>query len=238
MELISQEQHGDVHVITMDRPGALNALSSQLVFELNTAISALEKQGTAKALVLASSSPRAFSAGADVKEIDAIALPEFRFKNDEGANLFNRLEKIGIVTVAALNGYVLGGGLELALACDLRVATPETKMAFPEIGRGFIPGWGGIARLVNLAGLGYAKEAILLGENLDIPDALNRKILNRVVPPELLFDTALELAQSVPADRALNLRYAKHLFAEVGAAHNYSNLETLFVDSLLARSTK
>lgn len=235
MSQIVHDVIDDIHILRLNRPEALNALSGALVAELTAAVINVETTGSARAIILCSTSSRAFSAGADVKEIDQISSAQFRSKNDLGAALFNRLEQSGIVSIAALDGHVLGGGLELALACDFRVVTPRTNMAFPEITRGFIPGWGGIARLVELAGLGFAKEVIFTGRQIEVHDALERKIVHRVAEPADLESVALDLARQIPVGRELNIRYAKHIFSELVDAPRFSPIETLFVDSLMRR---
>lgn len=169
-----------VAVVTIDRPEALNALNGELMFELATALDLLEGDLEVRALVLTGAG-RAFVAGADVANLaqldDAFSGREAALA---GQDLMNSLAALPFPTIAAINGFALGGGLELALACDLRVAAPTAKLGLPEVGLGLIPGYGGTQRLPRLVGAGRALDLILTGRHVGADEALAMGLVNRV----------------------------------------------------------
>jgi enoyl-CoA hydratase len=180
-----------VAVVTIDRPEALNALNGELMFELATALDLLEGDLEVRALVLTGAG-RAFVAGADVANLaqldDAFAGREASLA---GQDLMNSLAALPFPTIAAINGFALGGGLELALACDLRVAATGAKLGLPEVGLGLIPGYGGTQRLPRLIGTGRALDLILTGRHVGADEALAMGLVNRVANDALAEAVAL-----------------------------------------------
>ena len=167
-------------VVTLDRPEALNALSAAVLRELAQAFDAVAA-GDARALIVTGAGAKAFCAGADIKELTGRSLSEQRRDTAFGQAVLARLDELPMPSVAAINGYAFGGGLELALACTFRLAVPTAKMALPEIKLGLIPGYGGTQRLPRVVGEARALELILSGRTLDAEEALRIGLVHRVV---------------------------------------------------------
>ncbi len=200
-----------IAVVTIDRPEALNALNGELMFELATALDLLEGDLAVHALVLTGSG-RAFVAGADVANLaqldDAFAGREASLA---GQDLMNSLAAIPFPTIAAINGFALGGGLELALACDLRVAATTAKLGLPEVGLGLIPGYGGTQRLPRLIGTGRALDLILTGRHVGAEEALAMGLVNRVADDAL--EEAVALARLTLRNGPIAIGLAKEAVA-------------------------
>jgi enoyl-CoA hydratase len=179
-ERIRLELADGIAVLTVDRPEVRNALDGETVAEFHRALDALEADPDARVLIVTGGGDRVFVAGADVRSLLA------RSNRDvlAGVNnrLFARLEAFPLPTIAAVNGWALGGGLELALACDLRLAADHAKLGLPETGLGIIPGAGGTQRLPRIVGMGHAKEMVLAGTIHDAESAARIGLVNRVVP--------------------------------------------------------
>jgi len=196
------KRHGAVALLTLNRPERLNALSRELLAALEEQRVALEGDPEVRAVVVTGAGTRAFCAGADINELDGIspgdAFELMRF----GQQVFDRLAALAKPVVAAVNGVALGGGCELAMACDLRFAASSARFAQPEIGLANVPGWGGTQRLPRLVGAGRAAEMILAGGMVDAPTALSWGLANRVVDDERLLEETLvfagELAEHAP----------------------------------------
>jgi enoyl-CoA hydratase/carnithine racemase len=167
--------------MTLARPDAMNALSGQLLRELHAAVDALAQSPDVRLVVVTGSGGKAFSAGADLKERRGMTAEETEARIDLINDCFNALARLPQLTVAALNGVAFGGGLELALACDLRIATPTVQLGLTEVRLGIMPGAGGTQRLTRLIGVARAKELILLGRRIDAEKALALGVLNQVV---------------------------------------------------------
>jgi enoyl-CoA hydratase len=198
-----------VAVVTIDRPEALNALNRETLHELRDRLRELAGDASVRVLVVTGAGDRAFVAGADIREMNAMAPEEGRAFGELGQEIGRLLETMPKPTIAAVNGFALGGGCEVALACDIRYASDKAKLGLPEVGLGVIPGWGGTQRLARLVGLGLAKELILTGRLVDAREALERGLVNAVFPPDELFPKALELAESLAAKSPLALAAAK-----------------------------
>ncbi len=207
MSLLEVERHGDVCVLRFQRPEKLNALSSALERALGEALDGSDVAGSAA--VVFTGSGRAFSAGADVNELadrdpDAIA----RYYRESGG-VYERIAALEQPTLAAIHGYCLGGGLELALATDFRVADETAVLGFPEVGIGILPSSGGTVRATRLLGPARAKELILLGGRVDARRALELGLVTEVVAAGAALDRALELAQALAAQPRLAVSVAK-----------------------------
>ncbi|MBN1224416.1 MAG: enoyl-CoA hydratase/isomerase family protein [Candidatus Aminicenantes bacterium] len=203
------EKKETVGILTMNRPDKMNALSQELTEELKQVLDEIEGDRELRVLVITGSGEKAFVAGADINELverDALLGREVsRFRQE----LFSRIENLPIPVIAAVNGYALGGGLELALACNIRIAAETAKFGAPEVKLGIIPGDGGTQRLPRLVGLGRAMEMILTGDFVDAQEAFRIGLANKVVPDKELMETAMVLAQKIASRPPLAVKYAK-----------------------------
>lgn len=200
-------------LVTFHRPEALNAVDARMLEDLEEALRHLEADAESRVVVLTGAG-RAFVGGGDIAHMAALSADEGERFVYGGQALLRRLERLQKVTVAAINGFALGGGLEIALACDLRVAGESAEIGFPEVTVGLIPGWGGTQRLVRLVGRGIAKELIFTGRRLSAAEALGLGIVNRVVPPDQLLPVCRELAGALMRNSFLAIRQAKKAIDE------------------------
>ena len=194
MEFIKLSLEEELAVVTIDRPKSLNALNSQVYREIIATLRQVEAMDQVKVVILTGAGEKAFAAGADIAQMvheDAVA-------GHEAANL---LESIRQVTIAAVNGFALGGGCELTLACDLRIAADHARFALPEVTLGIIPGGGGTQRLARIIGVGRAKELIFTGDQIDAQEAYRLGLANHVVPRDELMETCRALGKKI-ASRA------------------------------------
>jgi enoyl-CoA hydratase len=199
---------GGVVEVTVNRPEKLNALNAALIDELHACFGALGADPAARVIVLTGAGEKAFVAGADVAELAALGGGEAERLAAKGQALMWKIENLGKPVLAAVNGYALGGGCELALACTFRYASTNARLGLPEIGLGLIPGYGGTQRLPRLIGPGRALELILTGEPLTATEALAVGLVNRVVPREELMPAIRQTAGRIAARSAITLRLA------------------------------
>lgn len=195
-------------VVTVNRPKVLNALNRKTVEELDCAFFELGKDPEVKAIVLTGAGEKSFIAGADINELatyDATGGAAFA---KHGQSVLDRIENLGKPVIAAIGGYALGGGCEIAMACHIRIASRKARLGQPEINLGVIPGFGGTQRLARLIGEGRAMELVLTGDPIDAEEAYRLGLLNRVTAPEELMSVAMELARKIAGKGALALRYA------------------------------
>lgn len=191
---------GAVRILTINRPDQLNALNRATIDELDRALTEAEADRSVRVLTITGSGPKAFVAGADIKEFAHFSVEEGKALSADGHDkLFNHVERLNKPVIAAVNGFALGGGLELAMSCHFRVASDNAKLGLPEVGLGVIPGYGGTQRLAQLVGKGKAMEMILLGSAGMVPaaEALQWGLVNHVVPQEQLLSTSMELAGKI-----------------------------------------
>jgi enoyl-CoA hydratase len=205
--LLDVERDGAVAVVTLNRPDALNALNRQLLTELSAAVAELGAADDVRVLVLTGSGDRAFAAGADIAELAALDAEQARRFAESGQALFRALETLGKPSIAAVHGFALGGGCELAMACTLRLAAESAQFGQPEIDLGTIPGFGGTQRLVRLVGRGRALGLLLTGHRIPAAEAERIGLVNRVVPAADLRREALALAQVLAAKPPAAVRY-------------------------------
>jgi enoyl-CoA hydratase len=198
-----------VAVLTIDRPEAMNALDVATLTELRDRIGELREDDSAHVLVLTGAGDRAFAAGADIKYMSTLDVDEAKQWGELGHSVGQLLEIAPKVSIAAVNGFALGGGCELALACDIRYAASTAKLGQPEVNLGIIPGWGGTQRLARVCGLGVAKELILTGRVVDADEALRIGLVNAVYEPAELIEKTLETARMLAAKGPLALAAAK-----------------------------
>ena len=202
--------------ITINRPAALNALSSEVLTDLNLVLDEVEKHEDIRVVIVSGQGDKAFVAGADIKEMDQMS-PIQAFEYMTYANdTFTRLSDLTQPTIAVLNGYALGGGLELALSTDIRIGFEKTMVGFPEVGLGIIPGFAGTQRMSRLIGTSKTKELIYTARIVKGNEAYDLGILNKLVPAEELLSSAEELAKSIMKNAPLAVEKAKHVI-QVGS---------------------
>ncbi|AMV70447.1 enoyl-CoA hydratase-related protein [Desulfuromonas carbonis] len=203
------EIEAGVAVVTVNRPAALNALSAAVLEELNSAFGLLRDDPQVACVILTGAGPKAFVAGADIaamQPLDAVSAASFARL---GHALMNRIETFPKPVIAAVNGFALGGGCELAMACDIRLASDNARFGQPEVNLGVIPGFGGTLRLARLVGKGRAKELIFTGDMIDAAEACRIGLANRVVAADQLLPEAKKLAAKIAAKGPLAVRFAK-----------------------------
>ena len=204
------EQRGGIELWTILGAGRRNVLNRDMVGELEERVKALVRPGAPRAVVLTGEGDRAFCAGADLKERQAMSLPEVRAFLKQLNQTLLLLEASDTIFVAALNGAALGGGLELALACDLRVAAPAAELGTPEVKLAIIPGAGGTQRLSRLLGVGRAKDLVLTGRRVNAGEAFALGLVNRLAPEGRLLELSIELAEQVAQNAPLAIAAGKH----------------------------
>ncbi|MFQ6110934.1 MAG: enoyl-CoA hydratase/isomerase family protein [Nitrospinota bacterium] len=207
-ENIIYEKRDRIGFITVNRPKVLNALNPQTMGELEDALLKARDDGEVKVLILRGAGERAFVAGADINILTELTPEEGKELSASGQRVLNLLENLGKPSIAAIRGFALGGGLELALACTIRVAARGSKLGQPEIKLGVIPGYGGTQRLPRIVGKGKALELILTGDPIDAEEGERLGLINRVVPPEELMPTVEGMANALCEKSAPILRYA------------------------------
>ena len=201
---------------TINRPAALNELSSEVLTDLNLVLDEVEKHEDIRVVIVSGQGDKAFVAGADIKEMDQMS-PIQAFEYMTYANdTFTRLSDLTQPTIAVLNGYALGGGLELALSTDIRIGFEKTMVGFPEVGLGIIPGFAGTQRMSRLIGTSKTKELIYTARIVKGNEAYDLGILNKLVPAEELLSSAEELAKSIMKNAPLAVEKAKHVI-QVGS---------------------
>src|SRR6186713_3004242 len=202
------ERDGPVATVTINRPNVLNALNMATLGELHAAFEAIGADAAIRAAILTGSGARAFAAGADIKELAALTPATSRDLATRGQRVFAAIEQLGKPVIAAINGFALGGGCELAMACTLRIAADTARFGQPEINLGLIPGFAGTQRLARLVGKTKAMELILTGNPITASEALAIGVVNRVVPAANLIAEARALAGELAAKPAIAMRYA------------------------------
>jgi enoyl-CoA hydratase len=224
------EKEKGITTLTLNRGSALNAFNADALNELKKAIEDFSGDAFQKVAILTGSG-KAFSTGADIKELDRMSSEEIVEWCVLGSQIFNSLTYNPKPVVAAVNGYAVGGGCELALACDFRIASENAVFAFPEVTLGWIPGWGGTRRLSSSIGLARAKEILMLGRRVAAPEALEIGLVNRVVPPDSLMKEAHSFALQLAAKNPLSLTAIKYLLSDKHSAvpNSESLLEALTV---------
>lgn len=206
---IKLAQDGALAVLTLDRPRELNALNQATMLELDSAIQALANNQTVGAVIITGGGEKSFVAGADIGEMKDMGALQAKDWARLGQQIFSRIENFPRPVIAAINGFALGGGCELAMACDIRLASEKAKFGQPEVSLGIIPGFAGTQRLTRLVGRGQAKLLIFSGEIIDAREALRIGLVDKVVPAEELLDAAKELAGKMLAKAPVALSQAK-----------------------------
>jgi len=231
LEHLLVDRDGAVSIITINRPKVLNALNGPTLDELSQVIDEASRDESVRALILTGAGDRAFVAGADINELAVQTPIGGREHARRGQALFDRIERLGKPVVAAVNGFALGGGCELAMACTMRIAADTAKLGQPEINLGLLPGYAGSQRLPRLVGRGRALELLLLGHQISAEEAWRIGLVNRVVPAAELMTEAKKTAQALASKAPVAVRYildavASGLEMPFGEAQDYE--ATLF----------
>ena len=208
MSFVTLEAKGPIGILTMNRPEALNALNEQVLRDLDAALDQAAAQDDILVLVLTGAG-RSFVAGADIAQMKDLSPMEAKRFGLFGNGVFLKLENFPKPVIAAVNGFALGGGCELAMSCDIRVASEKAKFGQPEVGLGITPGFGGTQRLARIVGTSNAMELILTAKTISAAQAQEMGLVSHVYPPEELMDKALELAQAIAANAQVAVRESK-----------------------------
>jgi enoyl-CoA hydratase len=201
------EREGAIAVVTINRPKVLNALNSETMRDLQAAMTQLEQDASVRAIVLTGAGEKSFVAGADINELAVLTPAEGQQHARRGQAVLDLIEHLGKPVVAAINGFALGGGCELAMACTVRIASESARFGQPEVNLGIIPGYAGSQRLPRLVGKGRALELLLTGEMIGAARAYEIGLVNRVVPAAALMDEARTLATMLAGKAPIAVRY-------------------------------
>jgi enoyl-CoA hydratase len=206
--LLVEVQEG-IAIVTLNRPKALNALNAATVYELDRMFDELAKNDSVKVVIVTGSGDKSFVAGADITEMRNYTAVEGRNWGKLAQGVFNKIENNPKPVIAAVNGYALGGGCELAMACDIRIASEKAKFGQPEVSLGIPPGFGGTQRLSRLVGKGIAKEMLFTGDMIDAAEAHRIGLANKVVAPEELLNAAKAMAQKIMSRAPIAVQVCK-----------------------------
>jgi len=202
------EERGTVAIMTISAPKSLNALNSTILKEMEDYLSYFDCNKY-RCLIVTGDGEKSFVAGADISEMAGLGIRDGQAFGARGAAVFRKLETLRVPVIAAVNGFALGGGCELAMACDIRICSDNARFGQPEVGLGIIPGFSGTVRLARLVGMGMAKQLIYTGKNIKADEALRIGLVNSVVPQAELMDKAMELANQIAANAPLAVKTAK-----------------------------
>jgi len=208
MEYILYEVKNAVGIITISREKALNALNSTVLAELNQTLDAVDLN-TIRCLIVTGAGEKSFVAGADIGEMASLTKAEGEAFGKRGNEVFRRIETFPIPVIAAVNGFALGGGCELAMSCDIRLCSENAVFGQPEVGLGITPGFGGTQRLARLVGAGMAKQLIFTGRNIKADEALRIGLVNTICPPDTLLQEAEKMAGGIAKNAPIAVRNAK-----------------------------
>ena len=213
MEFITYEADGQIGIITINRPKALNALNSTVLEELDQALNAVDLENI-RCLILTGAGEKSFVAGADIGEMSTLTKAEGEAFGKKGNDVFRKLETFPIPVIAAVNGFALGGGCEISMSCDIRICSENAVFGQPEVGLGITPGFGGTQRLARLVGSGKAKEMIYGARNIKADEAYRIGLVNNVYPIEELMPAAKKLAHTIARNAPIAVRNCKRAINE------------------------
>ena len=208
MAFVKTEVQGAVEIITIDRPKALNALNPEVLADLKAAFEAVD-QSAIRCIVLTGEGDKSFVAGADIGSMSTMTKAEGEAFGKLGNDVFLMIESFPIPVIAAVNGFALGGGNELAMSCDIRICSDNAVFGQPEVGLGITPGFGGTQRLARLVGMGMAKQLVYSALNIKADEAYRIGLVNAVYAPEELLNGAVAMAKSFTANAPIAVKYAK-----------------------------
>lgn len=213
MGYVRYEQKGFVGVITIDREKFLNALNDDVLNDLEQVVDAVDANKT-RCVIITGAGQKAFVAGADIAAMCSMSKEEGHAFSAKGNAVFRKIEKLPVPVIAAVNGFALGGGCELSLSCDIRLASENALFGQPEAGLGITPGFGGTQRLARTIGVGKAKELIYACRNVKAPEALQIGLVNYVYPADQLMDEAMKLAERIAGNAPIAVRQCKKAINE------------------------
>lgn len=208
MGYVDYEVKGAVGIVTINRPKALNALNSEVLDDLSNVFDGIDLE-TVRCVVLTGAGDKSFVAGADIGEMSTLTKAEGEAFGKKGNDVFRKIETFPLPVIAAINGFALGGGNELAMSCDFRICSENAVFGQPEVGLGVTPGFGGTQRLARLVGAGYAKYMIYTARNIKADEAYRIGLVNQVVPAEELMATAEKLASIIAGNAPIAVRNCK-----------------------------
>lgn len=213
MAFVELQQQGNVAVVTINRPEVLNALNSQVIHELDAVLTQIKANEDMHVVVITGAG-RSFVAGADIAEMSEYSAYDAKAFSISGNNVFMRLTRFNRPVIAAVNGFALGGGCELAMACDIRIASEKAKFGMPEVGLGIMPGFGGTQRLARLVSPGMAKQLIYTARNIKADEALRIGLVNAVYPAAELLAAAEKMADTIAKNAPIAVRACKKAINE------------------------
>ena len=206
--MLIKERVDNIAVLKINRPDAMNSLNNELLNELNCALEQIDSDEQIRVLIITGEG-RAFVAGADIEQMSTMNVQQGKEFGVQGSAVFRKLENISKPVIAAINGFALGGGCELALACDIRIASNKAKIGQPEVGLGITPGFSGTQRLPRLVGEGKAKELIYTAKAITAEEALAIGLVNKVVEPQELLNAAMQMAKTIAKNAPIALKLSK-----------------------------
>ena len=213
MEFVTYEQTGHIAVMTINRPKALNALNKQVLTEINEVLDQVDVN-TVRCMIVTGAGEKSFVAGADIGEMSELNREEGVAWGKYGNDIFRKLETLPVPTIAAINGFALGGGCEISMSCDIRICSENAVFGQPEVGLGITPGFGGTQRLARIVGMGRAKEIIYTASNIKADEAYRIGLVNKVVPQEELMAAAQKMASKIASNAPVAVRLSKKAINE------------------------
>ena len=208
MSFVKYEPQGNIAYLTIDRPEALNALNAQVLSDLSAALDEIDLN-TIRCVIVRGAGEKSFVAGADIAQMKGLSKSEGEAFGKQGNDVFLKLENLPIPTIAAVGGYALGGGCELAMSCDIRICSDTAVFGQPEVGLGITPGFGGTQRLARLVGMGMAKQLVYTARNIKSDEALRIGLVNAVYPLSELYAAAEKMAGTIASNAPIAVRAAK-----------------------------
>ena len=209
MSMITTSNDEGVCIVKINRPTKLNAMNIDVARELISTFKQLDKDDSVKVIVLTGEGDKAFSAGADIEYMSKISADESEVYAKLGQEVTATIENVSKPTIAAVNGFALGGGCEIAMSCDIRIASENARMGQPEVTIGIPPGWGGTQRLMRIVGIAKAKELVYTGKMIKADEAKEIGLVNNVVPLESLMDEVMSMAKTIASNATLAVRMSK-----------------------------
>ena len=209
MSMITTSKDEGVCIVKINRPTKLNAMNIDVAREIISTFQQLDKDDSVKVIVLTGEGDKAFSAGADIEYMSKISADESEVYAKLGQEVTGTIENVSKPTIAAVNGFALGGGCEVAMSCDIRIASDNARMGQPEVTIGIPPGWGGTQRLMRIVGVAKAKELVYTGKMIKAAEAKEIGLVNNVVPLESLMDEVMSMAKTIASNATLAVRMSK-----------------------------